>query len=248
MSRKLEFVEAEETGWHLTGSLDVIESDVKSIFGSTSVRQPVTTSLTQMMSKPITVIKDEESRATTLFKRRRVGGVYWCPFTEQQIFITDADIVCVEIYFTMNPSFFYKNGPGDTRFGVQTMSAFAERPVHARKPKPDADFATLSRGLRRVSPKSWKDRRLQEAICSIKTKNRCFYCKKLVSLAVKTAVLDHYIPRSRDGQDDHSNLVLACLDCDKAKKYFLPEAFVKTILPTLIDRRRVKLALYGLDS
>lgn len=34
MSRELEFVGAEETGWHLTGSLDVIESDVKSIFGS----------------------------------------------------------------------------------------------------------------------------------------------------------------------------------------------------------------------
>jgi len=44
----------------------------------------------------------------------------------------------------------------------------------------------------------------------------CFYCKKRLTLEEST--LDHFVPQSKGGTNDISNLVIACVDCNQAKK------------------------------
>lgn len=50
---------------------------------------------------------------------------------------------------------------------------------------------------------------------------KCVYCGSRKHLTV-----DHYIPRSRGGTSDPSNLVLACSDCNENKGDSLPLNFV----------------------
>jgi hypothetical protein len=54
-----------------------------------------------------------------------------------------------------------------------------------------------------------------------KTAGRCIYCWDELDF-IWDFVCDHYIPLSRGGADDHSNLVPACYFCDNRKRSFLP--------------------------
>lgn len=54
-----------------------------------------------------------------------------------------------------------------------------------------------------------------------KTGGRCFYCWDELDF-LWNFVCDHYIPLSKGGVDDHSNLVPACYSCDSRKRSFLP--------------------------
>lgn len=44
---------------------------------------------------------------------------------------------------------------------------------------------------------------------------RCRYCAAVLS--PRTATIDHVIPLSRGGRNTHSNRVLACAACNRAK-------------------------------
>lgn len=46
-------------------------------------------------------------------------------------------------------------------------------------------------------------------------KPRCHYCHK--KLFQSTATLDHRVPRCRGGTHNRKNLVLACVECNRAK-------------------------------
>jgi hypothetical protein len=54
-----------------------------------------------------------------------------------------------------------------------------------------------------------------------KTGGRCFYCWDELDY-IYDYVCDHYIPLSRGGVDDHTNLVPACYFCDNRKRSFMP--------------------------
>jgi 5-methylcytosine-specific restriction endonuclease McrA len=43
----------------------------------------------------------------------------------------------------------------------------------------------------------------------------CYYCEK--SLTFKTATVDHLTPKSKGGDNDEFNLVLACKKCNGEK-------------------------------
>jgi hypothetical protein len=45
---------------------------------------------------------------------------------------------------------------------------------------------------------------------------RCFYCKR--ALCYRQATTDHFIPRSKGGANSTANRVLACTDCNTAKR------------------------------
>lgn len=45
---------------------------------------------------------------------------------------------------------------------------------------------------------------------------RCFYCKR--ALCYREATTDHFIPRSKGGANSTANRVLACTDCNTAKR------------------------------
>lgn len=45
---------------------------------------------------------------------------------------------------------------------------------------------------------------------------RCFYCKR--ALCYREATTDHFIPRSKGGANSTANRVLACADCNTAKR------------------------------
>ncbi len=49
---------------------------------------------------------------------------------------------------------------------------------------------------------------------------RCYLCKK--QLTIKTATLDHVIPRAKKGTNRKSNLKLCCKPCNTAKADSLP--------------------------
>jgi hypothetical protein len=48
----------------------------------------------------------------------------------------------------------------------------------------------------------------------LKSKDSCHYCNK--KLCIKTATLEHKIPKSLGGKDNISNLALACTECNSA--------------------------------
>ncbi|NJO23463.1 MAG: HNH endonuclease [Sphingomonadales bacterium] len=52
---------------------------------------------------------------------------------------------------------------------------------------------------------------------------RCFYCKR--ALCYREATTDHFIPRSRGGANSTANRVLACTDCNTAKRDLDPRTF-----------------------
>lgn len=52
---------------------------------------------------------------------------------------------------------------------------------------------------------------------------RCFYCKRAV--CYREATTDHFIPRSRGGANATANRVLACTDCNTAKRDLDPRTF-----------------------
>jgi 5-methylcytosine-specific restriction endonuclease McrA len=51
----------------------------------------------------------------------------------------------------------------------------------------------------------------------------CFYCSRTIT--PKTFHVDHYIPLSRGGTNEPSNIVLACAKCNLSKHTALPEHF-----------------------
>lgn len=53
--------------------------------------------------------------------------------------------------------------------------------------------------------------------------HQCFYCGKDIS---KKMHIDHFIPLSRGGSDDISNIVLACPHCNLSKNDKLPSEFM----------------------
>lgn len=51
----------------------------------------------------------------------------------------------------------------------------------------------------------------------------CFYCSR--SLAHRNFHADHYIPLSRGGSNEPTNMVLACPSCNRAKRNKMPSEF-----------------------
>ncbi len=56
---------------------------------------------------------------------------------------------------------------------------------------------------------------------------RCFYCGRRISLKSKKKskrmTIDHYIPKSKGGEDRAINMVAACAKCNHAKANTMPE-------------------------
>lgn len=55
----------------------------------------------------------------------------------------------------------------------------------------------------------------------------CFYCKAKTTIAGKVkrddkATIDHYIPLSKGGVDDCTNIVMSCNKCNREKKDKIP--------------------------
>lgn len=64
----------------------------------------------------------------------------------------------------------------------------------------------------------------------------CHYCG--VTLCVQTSTLDHFIPVSKGGTNERSNLVLACLPCNQAKADQMPnDSHAVRIVPGTPTRR-----------
>lgn len=55
------------------------------------------------------------------------------------------------------------------------------------------------------------------------TKQRCFYCGDVLTRSRRT--IDHATPRSRSGTDDKSNLLPACLSCNREKDSMTVEGY-----------------------
>lgn len=85
-----------------------------------------------------------------------------------------------------------------------------------------------------------------------KTNGICFYCGTGVE-PFENFTVDHFIPRSRGGSDELSNLVPACRSCNCSKHDLLLEEwrnrtiakFTGTVLATSIDDHRYWFELKG---
>lgn len=60
-------------------------------------------------------------------------------------------------------------------------------------------------------------------------REECYYCGKAVFVA--TAVLDHFIPRSRGGPDGLDNRRASCAGCDQSKGSRMPWEFMPERFP-----------------
>jgi 5-methylcytosine-specific restriction endonuclease McrA len=89
---------------------------------------------------------------------------------------------------------------------------------------------------RRIYP--FEERAFIERIVWLKTRGRCFYCKKPVSTTYDEVemVKDHFIPLFHEGPDDHSNLVPSCKACDKRKGSRIPDTCPPDVIARLEER------------
>jgi len=78
-----------------------------------------------------------------------------------------------------------------------------------------------------IRAKNWVQRRKKERVpfsrrnIAIRDNSRCQYCNKLLQTAQYT--MDHVIPRCKGGTSTWTNLVLACIRCNKYKSGCTPE-------------------------
>lgn len=76
--------------------------------------------------------------------------------------------------------------------------------------------------LPEAAPKKRRKRtELERHLVFAKTGGRCFYCWDELDFWWDF-VCDHFVPLSKSGADDHSNLVPACKFCDNRKGHHLP--------------------------
>jgi len=77
-----------------------------------------------------------------------------------------------------------------------------------------------------------------------RTQGRCYYCRKKLAypnyglLGLRGAwEFDHKIPRSQGGSDESSNLVAACVDCNRDKSDLSAISYRRMTKPIRIERR-----------
>lgn len=58
-------------------------------------------------------------------------------------------------------------------------------------------------------------------------KKKCYYCEKVV--AKQAITCDHLIPMCRGGKDEPSNWVMACYQCNAAKRDMMPDDFIRLL-------------------
>jgi len=56
---------------------------------------------------------------------------------------------------------------------------------------------------------------------------KCFYCKEVLGTGRASWHADHYIPLSKGGSNDISNIVIACSTCNRKKHNKLPHEWAK---------------------
>ncbi len=81
------------------------------------------------------------------------------------------------------------------------------------------DFLTLEEFIKREKLKAKKLKRTKWWRKKIE-RGICYYCGKKVS--PKDLTMDHKIPLSRGGTSERLNLVPACKECNRKKKYLSP--------------------------
>ena len=70
---------------------------------------------------------------------------------------------------------------------------------------------------------------------------RCVYCGKDMLTdfdTFMTAQEEHLIPRSKDGEDDQDNIIIACFVCNVLRKNWLPDGYEKLSKPELLHAIR----------
>jgi 5-methylcytosine-specific restriction endonuclease McrA len=63
-------------------------------------------------------------------------------------------------------------------------------------------------------PGTWCTKGKREAVHK-RDNSKCGYCGKRISRKHRT--LDHIVPRSRGGNNNHHNLITACISCNQQK-------------------------------
>lgn len=83
----------------------------------------------------------------------------------------------------------------------------------------DAGRADLPKKMRRIILRRQND--------------KCFYCGR--KLQSRGYVLDHFIPRSKGGEDEAENRVAACPPCDGKKGARMPTEAERNRLTAMLD-------------
>lgn len=65
----------------------------------------------------------------------------------------------------------------------------------------------------------------------INKKKVCFYCG--IKVNKETGTIDHFMPKSKGGNNKKENIKLACMNCNTTKNNMHPEKWM-TILPLLL--------------
>lgn len=79
----------------------------------------------------------------------------------------------------------------------------------------------------------------------IRDKGICQYCSARVAL--KTATIDHYIPKSKGGTHEWKNVVLACAKCNQKKGSKMPKEFHLKVDPLPCAPTLYEIINAGLD-
>lgn len=74
---------------------------------------------------------------------------------------------------------------------------------------------------------AWQKQK-RRAAAFVASAGKCVYCRQRVTL--ETMTLDHLIPKANGGGDGVTNLVTACLTCNRAKGATDPVEFVSKIV------------------
>ena len=76
------------------------------------------------------------------------------------------------------------------------------------------ETSVLKKARNRKKKKDDKRKKLRRSLMQ-KTMGRCYYCEKKIEGRMMT--IDHFVPKSKGGTDDISNLVPSCKECNEEK-------------------------------
>jgi len=77
-----------------------------------------------------------------------------------------------------------------------------------------------------------------------KTAKKCCYCERPFTREI-IASIDHFIPRSKGGQDCLDNIVISCKDCNHWKADLMPNDFKNVVDNYLQKNKTISFKTYN---
>lgn len=121
---------------------------------------------------------------------------------------------------------------------TECVTRSANRVKKFRQTKEGKEYTRILSNNRRAAKLKSEGNFTAKEFCAvlIKQDNKCYWCKNLI---VNVPQADHYIPLSKNGSNDITNIVASCSTCNLSKGNKMPDEFLEYISKNQINFTKV---------